>query len=120
MKKSPIRRALKDFRASKCGLKMAIYEALNELGMSGVEFTSEKTCPKALVIWEGHSKTIPVKFLRLNENSMELKNWDDLKSGWWTASFGFTGDGMNFILDPEDVTMAMMAEDTLWEERTYK
>lgn len=120
MKKTAIRRALREYRTEKCGIKMAIYEVLNELGIHGVEFNSKDACPKALVIWEGHSKFIPVHFLRLNDNVMELKNWDDPKAGWFKASFGLTDNDMNFMLDPEDVSMALLAEDLLWEERAYK
>lgn len=120
MKKTAIRRALREYRTEKCGIKMAIYEVLNELGIHGVEFNSKDACPKALVIWEGQSKTISVRFLRLNDNVMELKSWDDPKTGWAKASFGLTDSVINCMLDPEDVSMALLAEDLLWEERAYK
>lgn len=120
MKKTAIRRALREYRTEKCGIKMAIYEVLNELGIYGVEFSSKDVCPKALVIWNGQSKTISVQFLRLNDNVMELKDWDDPKAGWLKASFGLADDNVNLMLDPEDVSMALLTEDLIWEERAYK
>lgn len=109
MKKVVIKRALTRFRAEKCGLKMSIYELLNELGVNGIEFSYENSSPKAVATNDGHD--FSVRFIRLCENNvMEVKGWGP-REVWQSASFGWNE---NVILDIEDLAMAIQGEDLLW------
>ena len=107
--KTQLRSDLKKFRAQRTSLKMAVMETLNHVKLDQTVYFPEKKRPSAIRLED--NVAFAVGAIRIYNNSLQVKDADDMKGDWMKASFDY--DEPNWMELADVATLLLESE--IWD-----